>query len=302
MPSETLKPGARGAYLDIGGRRLHAVRAGPARTDRPLVLLEAGAFGFSADWAAVQARLAARGWASLAYDRAGLGLSDPGPKPRDGLAIVGDLEALLAADGVTGPLIPCGHSMAGLHVQLFAARHHADVVGLVLVDATTPASMESPLVSTFVSQFANASRLAAWGAGAGLFKPLAGTPLGDQIGLGGALSDEKRWAFADAAHNHWAAEEVSQWPADARQAREAGELDPELPVAVILAGPPDSRSGHKALQMAPALASRHGLVEHIGGATHATILSDAHAEAIVRGVEHVAAGSLLSRRKNGAET
>jgi pimeloyl-ACP methyl ester carboxylesterase len=292
MPSETLKPGARGAFLDIGGRRLRAVRAGPARTDRPLVLLEAGAFGFSADWAAVQGRLADRGWASLAYDRAGLGLSDPGPKPRDGLAIVRDLEALLAADGVTGPLIPCGHSMAGLHTHHFAVRHRAAVMGLVLVDATTPASMESPLVGAFVSQFANASRLAAWSAGAGLLAPLAGTPLGDQIGLGGALSEEKRWAFADAAHNHWAAEEVSQWQAAARQARDAGDLDPDWPVAVILAGPPESRGGNKTLQTAPALASRHGLVEHIGGASHATILSDLHAEAIVRGVEHVAANSL----------
>ena len=67
-------------------------------------MLEAGSFGFSADWAAVQARLAAEGLRSLAYDRAGLGLSDPGPEPRDSQAIVGDLEALLAALGETGPL------------------------------------------------------------------------------------------------------------------------------------------------------------------------------------------------------
>ena len=115
---------ARGERFSIGDdRRLRAVRAGPARSDRPLVVLEAGAFGFSADWAAVQARLADQGVRSLAYDRAGLGYSDPGPEPRDSLAIAVDLERLLASIGETGPLILCGHSMAGLHVRLFAARN-----------------------------------------------------------------------------------------------------------------------------------------------------------------------------------
>ena len=203
--------------FDIGGgRRLHAVRAGPASSDAPMVLLEAGAFGFSADWAAVQEALAAHDYASLAYDRAGLGFSDPGPKPRDGVAIVKDLEALLAACGETGPLILCGHSMAGLHAHLFAARNPRRVVGLVLVDATTPASMASKMVSGVVDQFANATRLVAWGAGAGLFRPLAGTGLGNKIGLHGAADAETRWSFADPGHNLWASEEVGQWPAAAQ--------------------------------------------------------------------------------------
>ena len=274
---------------------LHAVRVGPADGEKPLVVLEAGAFGFSADWAVVQSRLASRGFASLAYDRAGLGLSDPAPAPRDGDAIGADLEALLAREAPTGPLILTGHSMAGLHAHHFAVRHPGRVVGLVLVDATTPSSMESKLVSTVVGHFAGAARLAAWGAGAGLFKPLSGTGLGDRIGLEGEIGGAKRWAFADAVHNHWAAEEVAQWPAAARQAREAGELDPRWPVAVILAGPADSRSGLKALQLAPALASNHGMVEHVAGANHASVLAGPHADAIVRGVEHVWAASAQSQ-------
>ncbi len=277
---------------DIGGRRLHTVRAGPADGGgKPLVVLEAGAFGFSADWAVVQDRLASRGFASLAYDRAGLGLSDPGPEPRDGDAIGADLEAILAREAAEGPLILAGHSMAGLHVHHSAARHPGRVAGLVLVDATTPASMDSKLVSTVVGHFAGAARLAAWGAGAGLFKPLSGTGLGDRIGLDGDIGGATRWPFADAAHNPWAAEEVAQWPAAARQALAAGDLDPDWPVAVILAGPADPRSGLKTLQMAPALASRHGMVEHVAGANHASILAGPYADVIVRGVEHVWAAS-----------
>ena len=280
-------PEPRGRMIEVGaGRRLHAVFAGPAMGD-PLVVLESGAFGFSADWAAVQEKLAARDVRSMAYDRAGLGFSDPGPTPRDGLAIAGDLETLLAEAAEPGPFVLCGHSMAGLHARLFAARNPERVVGLVLVDATTPEAMESKLVTGVVEQFARASRLAAWGAGAGLLGPLSATGLGDSIGLAGAAGGEKRWAFGLARHNHWAAEEVAAWGDTARQARAAGGLDPDWPVAVVVAGAPGGRGGFKAMQVAPAKASRRGSVEHVAGASHATVLSGLYADGIVRGIEHV---------------
>lgn len=178
-------PKPRGQLYDIGGgRRMHMVCAGPAKADGPTVLLEAGAFGFSADWGVVQDKLAAKGIRSCAYDRAGLGFSDPGPKPRDGLAVEDDLEKLLAAAGEKGPFILCGHSMAGLRLRLFAARNPGMVKGVVLVDATTPEAMDNKVMRGFVQTFSNLSRLAAVGAGAGLFKPLVYTSYGDKIGLG----------------------------------------------------------------------------------------------------------------------
>src|SRR3984957_1368877 len=173
----------RGSTVEIaGGRRLRYVLAGPDVSPRPLVVLEAGSFGFSADWAAVQEKLAAVGLRSLAYDRAGLGVSDPGPMPRDSNAIVGDLEVLLASIDEPGPYIVCGHSMAGMHVRLFARRNAAQVRGLVLVDATTPEAMDDPAAAQFAGHFVSLSRLAAWGASVGLQRPLAGA-LGDAIGL-----------------------------------------------------------------------------------------------------------------------
>jgi len=291
MNAQTFKPDPRGAMVDIGGRRLHVVRTGPEGARPPLVVLEAGAFGFSADWSVVQDRLARRGYASIAYDRAGLGQSDPGPAPRDGAAIGADLEALLGRLAPRGPLILCGHSMAGLHVHRLATRLRERIAGLVLVDATTPHSMRSKFVSTAVAQFGGVSRLAAWTAGVGLLRPLSATPLGDRIGLQDEIAAEKRWAFGDAVHNTAAADEVAQWPAAARQALEAGELDPNWPVAVILAGPADARSGLKTLQLAPARASRFGRVEHVAEANHASILAGPHADVIVRGIEHVDAAS-----------
>jgi pimeloyl-ACP methyl ester carboxylesterase len=275
-----------------GGRRMHLLAAGPPRGAGPTVLLEAGSFGFSADWAAVQARLTAKGRRSLAYDRAGLGFSDRGPTPRDGVAIVSDLEALLGAAGEAGPFILCAHSMAGLHVHLYAARNPAEVAGVVLADAATPRSMDSRRVSAAIDQFGHASRLAAWGAQAGFFGPFAGTFLGDKIGLEGAAAAEKRWAFALGEHNRWAADEVGEWPRAARQALEAGDLDPAWPVVVLLAGPPDERAWLKSLLAAPARAARRGLVEHISAADHASLLGVRHCEAVVRAIEWVAGAAL----------
>ncbi|MDB5426955.1 MAG: hypothetical protein JWR43_930, partial [Phenylobacterium sp.] len=59
-----------GTYVDIGGRKLRLVCAGP-RSDKPVVWMEAGAFGLAADFAAIQEKLTAKGLRSCAYDRAG---------------------------------------------------------------------------------------------------------------------------------------------------------------------------------------------------------------------------------------
>jgi pimeloyl-ACP methyl ester carboxylesterase len=281
----------RGRKAEIGdGRRLRYVPAGPDTSPRPLVLLEAGSFGFSADWAAVQAKLSAEGVRSIAYDRAGLGVSDPGPAPRDSRAITLDLEALLAAIGEPGPYILCGHSMAGMHVRLFAARNAAKVRGIVLVDATTPEAMDLPAATHIVGQFANLSKLAAWGATMGLQRPLAGA-LGDAIGLPPAAKEEKRHAFADPIHNHWAAAEVEAWHSDVEQSREVAPFDPVWPLAVVLTGDgrrPDSRYG---IQTAPANASRHGVVIHVPGANHASLLGERYADHIVQAILSVEAAA-----------
>jgi pimeloyl-ACP methyl ester carboxylesterase len=281
----------RGRRVELGsGRRLRAVAAGPEASPRPLVVLEAGSFGFSADWDAVQARLAGEGLRSLAYDRAGLGASDPGPMPRDSAAIVGDLEDLLGALAEPGPYILCGHSMAGLHARLFAQRCGARLAGLVLVDAVTPESMDDPASARYVAPFTAVSRLAAWGAQVGLQRPFAGA-LGDAIGLPALAKAEKQHAFADPVHNRWAAAEVEAWAADAAQGRLAGPLDPALPVAVVMTGDGRQPQSRDEVTAAPARASHHGLVLHVPGANHATLLGERFAAHIVRAILAVEAAA-----------
>ncbi|WP_426031590.1 alpha/beta fold hydrolase [Caulobacter sp. DWP3-1-3b2] len=281
------QPSPRGAMTDIGeGRTLRLVCEGPA-SDRPVVWLEAGAFGFAADWGATQEALTAAGWRSCAYDRAGMGFSAPGPEPRDGLAIVSDFEKLVAASGEKGPFILAGHSMAGLRLRQYAGRNPSQVKGLVLVDAATAEASQSKALGTFIKAFAEASRWAARGASMGLFKPLVHTGIADKIGLPPTAKAEKRWAFANGRHNRTAAQEVVLWPEAAVQAAAVAPYDPEWPVAVVTAGPLKGREFWKALQAAPAQASKHGYVDHVEAATHTRLLGETFAGHIVKAVEFV---------------
>lgn len=113
----------------------------------PTVILEAGFAGSSLGWARVQPKVAAA-TRVCSYDRAGYGLSDPGPMPRDGAAVARDLEKALSAGRINGPYVLVGHSAGGLYVRLFAARRPRDVAGLVLVDPSV-AHQEQRLAAVF---------------------------------------------------------------------------------------------------------------------------------------------------------
>ena len=278
----------RGEMVDVGGRRMRIVCMGPESTGRPTIILEAGAFGFAADFGTVQDQLTAKGLRNCAYDRAGMGYSDPSPQPRDGAAIAEDLEKLLAAARVPPPYVMVGHSMAGLRLREYAGRNPDKVVGVVLVDATTPEALQDPGTREFVGHFATASKWAGIGASAGMFTPLMGTGLANKIGLTGEAEREKRHFFANGRHNRTAAAEVALWPKASEQAAATPPFRPEIPVAVVTAGAAeDWNAGRKAMQAAPAKASLHGYVDHVAGAGHNTLLGPLYADHIVRGVEFV---------------
>lgn len=112
-----------------GGRKLNLYCLGEKG---PSVLFDAGGSDWSVVWALVQPALAGEARA-CAYDRAGLGYSDPAPGPRSPVAISDDLHALIQAAGL-GRVILVGHSLGGFNVKLHTALHPEDVAGLVLVD------------------------------------------------------------------------------------------------------------------------------------------------------------------------
>ncbi len=125
-----------GQLIDVDGHRLHLLVMGQS-DNTPTVVLESGTMAFSSYWAWVQPEIAkfAR---VVAYDRAGLGWSEPGPKPRDAQHIATELHTALRTAGINGPYVLVGHSEGGLYAPVFAALYPDEVAGLVLVDPEHP--------------------------------------------------------------------------------------------------------------------------------------------------------------------
>ena len=73
---------------------------------------------------------------TVSYDRAGEGLSDKGPLPRDGRRIATELRLALRAARIAPPYILVGASLGGRYVNTFAGLYPDDVAGMVLVDPT----------------------------------------------------------------------------------------------------------------------------------------------------------------------
>ena len=122
----TSRPVRPGAVHAPGDRTLRWVEAG----DGPPVVLVGGGGEVSLTWAPVFDALAERG-RTIAYDRAGLGTSDPVPE----VTALGQADDLAAVLDEVGPAVLVGHSWGGLVVQLTAWHHPRSVAGLVLVDS-----------------------------------------------------------------------------------------------------------------------------------------------------------------------
>lgn len=117
--------------VTIGERRL----VGRARgVGEPTVVLEMG-LGAAGDFYDAIARQVATFTRVVSYDRAGLGASDPAPKPRTIADFVSDLHLLLHDSAIPGPYVLAGHSLGGLTVRLYRERYPAEVAALVLIDA-----------------------------------------------------------------------------------------------------------------------------------------------------------------------
>jgi pimeloyl-ACP methyl ester carboxylesterase len=122
---------APGQLVDVGGYKMHINCTGQGS---PTVILGAGTADFSTTWAYVQPEVA-RITRVCAYDRAGLGWSEPSPLPRAASTTVEELHTLLVNARIPGPYLLVGHSLGGMHMRLYAHNYPDEVVGLVQVDS-----------------------------------------------------------------------------------------------------------------------------------------------------------------------
>lgn len=132
---------APGRMIDIGGRRLHLDCRGEGAG--PVVIIEAGAVASAIHYRKAQAAMAPTARV-CAYDRAGMGWSDPAPGPRPLEARVTDLEALLQVSGLEGPYVLVGHSFGGVVARMYARRNPEKTAGLVLVESSEEGFNSSP--------------------------------------------------------------------------------------------------------------------------------------------------------------
>jgi len=122
-----------------GGRHINLRCTG---TGKPTVILEAGFQAWSFAWDKIQPALSTL-TRTCSYDRAGLGLSDPAPGPRDGLAQARDLAAALKAAKIAPPYILVAHSAGAMTARLFADLQPRNVVGMVLLDPSVEGQFDN---------------------------------------------------------------------------------------------------------------------------------------------------------------
>jgi pimeloyl-ACP methyl ester carboxylesterase len=118
--------------VDAGGHRLHMVLQGRSG---PTVVLESGLGQGREVWVKVLSEVA-NFTRVVAYDRAGLGQSEPGPKPRTAQQIATELHTALKSAGLAPPYVLVGHSGSGFTIRVFASMYQKEVAGLVFVDPT----------------------------------------------------------------------------------------------------------------------------------------------------------------------
>lgn len=157
-------PAASSYKLERDGRHLFVTCTGQGGLT---VIMEAGYGDSSAVWHGLQQELAAF-TRVCAYDRAGLGYSDPA-QARDVRAVLSDLSAVVANTANGLPVVLVGHSIGGLLVNMYAHQHPARVAGLVLIDSSHPDQvprLRQPLPKAWLaardSFFADAPAFETW--------------------------------------------------------------------------------------------------------------------------------------------
>lgn len=243
------------------------------RTAAPTVILEAGAFGASADWDLVLDDLA-KGGRVCAYDRSGVGRSPSRGAEKDVVSIATELAQLLDALGETRPVILVGHSNGALYAETFAALWLGRVAGLVYVNGVGSDDLDQPLLLEDLVRERRLSNLAGDAGRLGL-APVVSDLLTWEMGLPAEATAAKRSAMDTAADLATARDEDRQVIPGLSVARRLGGSPPAIPTVVIFgSGDPASplSQAWAAAETAPARRARAGWVLEAPGASHTSPL------------------------------
>ena len=277
---------APGRMVDLGGRSLHLYCQGTS-DGGPTVVFDSGAFGIYADWTWVQAEVA-KETRACAFDRAGMGWSDPPPRPFGPNDHVDDLRALMEAAGEPGPYVLVGHSMAGLRLRAFSVRHRDVLAGLVFIDAAAPEALASADIQNLVRRFRQLSQAGLWAAQSGLLRAISGF-VPDGFDLEGQALKDKRRFFAAPSHHRATISELEGALASGVDDLLATDGLADLPIAVFSAGEATTERGRafRDRQAAVAQMGAWSYYENDEAASHTSLMNKTNAPRIAAAIADV---------------
>ena len=286
---------APGQRVDVGGYSLHLYCVGENTEGRPTVILESGLGGTSSSWAWIQPEVA-KTTRVCAYDRAGMGWSDPSPAPRDAQNIAAELHTLLQNAQIPGPYVLAGWSYGGMYVRQYASQYRDEVAGLVLLDSSSPEQCTSTPdtqaqcdnLATFFSIVPAATRLGLMRL-YGLSQPAYGLPSPQNEELLASFSATKDWDTQSA--------EFLASPSTRGQGLNSESLG-DIPLFVLTATGHDFEQLWQGWQAGFTTLSTNSVQRVLPDATHGSILFDAtdarvSSEAILQVVEAARTGAAL---------
>ena len=276
---------APGEMVDVGEHRLHLNCVGQGS---PTVVLDAGWGYTSVEWSAWVQPEVAEHTRVCAYDRAGMGWSEPEPGPPNATQTAEELHALLQEADEEGPYVLVGHSLAGLYSRIYAERYPEEVAGMVLVDSSHPDQFEgSGLALTINRAVGVLGPLIAWTGIPRVFNLYPSNPE-----LPPLQREQSDSLYYTTPHQVAVFEEMGTIPETMEKARGRGTIG-EKPLMVVSSADHDAQTG--ALQEELTALSSNSTQRVVEGSTHLSLVVDrGHAgqtsEEIVEVVEAVRSG------------
>ena len=262
-----------GQLVDVGGYTLHIYCTGPTTSDSPTVILEPGLGATASAWAWIQPAVAKTARV-CAYDRAGMGWSEPSAEPHDAQHIAKALHTLLRNANIARPYVLVGWSYGGLYMRAYADQYRTEVAGVVLLDSSSPDQCTSTpggqaQCASFTRIYAIAPALARLGVMRvmGHFQPASGLPAPQSAQLAASFAATKDWEAQSA--------EFLASPATNVQVRAAA-FPVGVPLFVLTATehgtPADLEQYWQSWQHEMATLSTNGMQRIVAGASHTSLV------------------------------
>jgi pimeloyl-ACP methyl ester carboxylesterase len=139
-PNDKDSPAPFGQIVIVNNQAMH-IRIRGKGNPTVLFFSDIDMYGTFINWQVIQDEIGKQ-TKTVCFDRCGYFWSDEGELPRTGERIASEVEALLAAEGDSGPYLIVGHGMGGIYGRIFAGRNIDKVIGMIFLDPLHPHALE----------------------------------------------------------------------------------------------------------------------------------------------------------------